>query len=114
MFLQVSIILFTRGGLVPVGSRIGEGSGPGWVPGLGGAWWRPPGRLLLRAVRILLECILVELHIVLKDTVQRYFKRKIQIPERASISNGLFPPPDSTPTQILVLCRFFYWFRFRL
>ena len=26
----------------------------------GGAWWRPPpGRLLLRAVRILLECILV-------------------------------------------------------
>ena len=25
----------------------------------GDAWWRPPGRLLLRAVRILLECILV-------------------------------------------------------
>ena len=25
----------------------------------GGAWWRPPGRLLLRAVRILLECTLV-------------------------------------------------------
>ena len=25
----------------------------------GGAWWRPPKRLLLRAVRILLECILV-------------------------------------------------------
>ena len=24
-----------------------------------GAWWRPPGQLLLRAVRILLECILV-------------------------------------------------------
>ena len=24
-----------------------------------GTWWRPPGRLLLRAVRILLECILV-------------------------------------------------------
>ena len=29
------------------------------VPGLKGAWWRPPGRLLLRVVRILLECILV-------------------------------------------------------
>ena len=29
----------------------------------GGAWWRPPppGRLLLQAVRILLECILVDL-----------------------------------------------------
>ena len=23
----------------------------------GGAWWRPPGKLLLQAVRILLECI---------------------------------------------------------
>ena len=33
---------------------------PGGVPGRGGAWWRhPPGRPLLRAVRILLECILV-------------------------------------------------------
>ena len=31
----------------------------GGVPGPGGAWWRPPRRLLLRAVRILLECILV-------------------------------------------------------
>ena len=27
--------------------------------GRGGAWWRPPGRLQLRAIRILLECILV-------------------------------------------------------
>ena len=34
----------------------------GLVPGgacLGGAWWRPPRQPLLRAVRILLECILV-------------------------------------------------------
>ena len=31
------------------------------VPGLGGAWWRPPGRPLLRTLRILLECILVSL-----------------------------------------------------
>ena len=29
------------------------------VPGPGGAWWRHPRRLLLRAVRILLEFILV-------------------------------------------------------
>ena len=44
----------------------GGGSAPGgclvpggMVPG-GGAWWRPPrGRPLLRAVRILLECIFV-------------------------------------------------------
>ena len=31
----------------------------GGVPAPGGAWWRAPGRLLLRAVRILLECTLV-------------------------------------------------------
>ena len=50
MFLQVSVILFTRGGCLVRGGS----SGPG------GAWWRPPPeRLLLRAVRILLECILV-------------------------------------------------------
>ena len=29
------------------------------VCSLGGAWWRPPGQLPLRAVHILLECILV-------------------------------------------------------
>ena len=33
----------------------------GGVPGLGGAWWRPPRRLRLWAVRILLECILVRI-----------------------------------------------------
>ena len=44
--------------------------GPGGVSGPGGAWfctfcawWRPPRRLLLRAVRILLECILVHMFI---------------------------------------------------
>ena len=49
-------------------SRGGAWSGGVWSQGGacsgrsglgGGAWWRPPGRLLLRAVRILLECILV-------------------------------------------------------
>ena len=66
--------------LVPGGSAPGGVPAPGWVsapgggawsqqvevPGprggaccRGGAWWRPPRRLLLRAVRILLECILV-------------------------------------------------------
>ena len=41
----------------------GAGLGVCLLPGgclVGGcAWWRPPGGLLLRAVRILLECILV-------------------------------------------------------
>ena len=37
------------------------GSAPGGVPGPGGCLVEtPPGRLLLRAVRILLECILIE------------------------------------------------------
>ena len=30
----------------------------------GGAWWRPPRRLLLQAVRILMECILVHVEII--------------------------------------------------
>ena len=38
----------------PVGGLLPGGSGPGGVPG-----GDPPGRLLLRAVRILLECIVV-------------------------------------------------------
>ena len=44
---------WSRGVLGPRGVPAPEGSGPG------GAWWRPPGRLLLRAVRILLECIVL-------------------------------------------------------
>ena len=77
MFLHVSVILSTWGvcsqggcawsqwGLLPGGTwsrRELEGRGDllrGVCLVLGGAWWRPPGRLLLRAVRILLECILV-------------------------------------------------------
>ena len=61
MFLQVSVILFTGGRLVRgayswgVPGLRGEsgtgGSGPGMET--------PPGRLLLQAVWILLECILV-------------------------------------------------------
>ena len=52
-----------RGVPAPGGGSGPRGSGPGW-----GAWWRPPGRLLLRVVRILLECILVKcvLSIVIK------------------------------------------------
>ena len=42
------------GGLLPGGCLVGGGSAPRW-----GAWWRPPGRQLLWAVRIQLECILV-------------------------------------------------------
>ena len=45
--------IWSRG--VPVsGGFLFRRSGPG-----GGDWWRPPGRLLLQVVRILLECILV-------------------------------------------------------
>ena len=65
MFLQASVILFTGGDcLVPGGCLVrGVCSLAGClvrgVPGPGGSWWRtPPGRLLLRAVRILLKCIL--------------------------------------------------------
>ena len=51
-----------------------RGSVPGEVPGPGegGAWWRPPGWLLLRVVRILLECILVSLCFALgpKNVIQ--------------------------------------------
>ena len=94
IFLHLSVILFTgggvpgpRGGLVPEGGGMpGPGGVCSWgVPGpgggllLGGAWswggllrgcvpgpggWclveTPPPRLLLLAVRILLECILVK------------------------------------------------------
>ena len=61
VFLQMSVILFT--GEVPVpggvpgrggGGLLLGGSAPRGVPG-----GDPPGQLLLRAVRILLECILV-------------------------------------------------------
>ena len=87
IFLHLSVILFTVGCLVPGGGGVPGpgGSAPGGclVPGggllLGGAWsWvgllrgcvpspggvvpggDTPPRLLLRAVRILLECILVK------------------------------------------------------
>ena len=50
------------GGLL-LGGCCSGGSAPGGVGGSGpggSAWWRhPPGRPLLRTVRILLECILV-------------------------------------------------------
>ena len=86
--LQVSVTLFTGGGggSGPGGSGpgwgvpgpgvrlvLGGGPGPGGVPGpggsgLGGSGPRgvpapPPGWLLLRAVRILRECILVVFNI---------------------------------------------------
>ena len=68
MFLQVSVILFTGGGDLLPGGVPGPGGGAcsGGVPG-GGCVWSggmpggepPPRGLLLRTVRILLECILV-------------------------------------------------------
>ena len=65
----MSRILFTGGGgSGPRGCLLLGGDLVPGVPGPGGcllrgggvpAWWRPAGRLLLRVVRILLECILV-------------------------------------------------------
>ena len=49
------------GCLLPGGYLVWGGCLLGGVCSQGGAWWRPPQRLLLRAVRILLECILVHL-----------------------------------------------------
>ena len=72
-------VALSWGGSGPVGGACSQGDA--WfrgVPGRGGAWsgdawsggmpgpegalWRPPGRLLLRAVHIPLECILVRLN----------------------------------------------------
>ena len=74
IFSQASVILFTGGGCLvlgggllpggvtdPGGSALGGVCSWGWglVPGVPGGDPSPPGQLLLRAVRILLECILV-------------------------------------------------------
>ena len=59
MFLQVSVILLTGGCLVPGESGPGGGVVPDPGEGPGGD---PSRRLLLRAVCILLECILVLLY----------------------------------------------------
>ena len=51
-------VCLSTGGVLPPGGVLPRGRG-GASSG-GGAWWRhPPRRLLLRAVRIPLECILV-------------------------------------------------------
>ena len=46
----------------------------------GGAWWRPPRRLLLQAVRILMECILVA--IVRLNTKRLHWKVKRPLANR--------------------------------
>ena len=73
IFLHLFIILFTGGG-----AWSGGVPGPRGVHGPGGAWWRPPRRLLLRAVRILLECILV--YEIFSDRLQNLieFGQRIQ------------------------------------
>ena len=60
IFIGVCQEFCSRGGVLP-GARWGM-SAPGGGVCSGGAWWRPqtaPRRILLRAVRILLERILV-------------------------------------------------------
>ena len=68
MFLHVSVILFTGGvsvsvleggGLCPGGSLSGGALSRGWALSGGSLSWRPPPYGNERAVRILLECILV-------------------------------------------------------
>ena len=68
MFLHVCVILIIWGESAPrlvpgPGGYCSRGCvpGPEGVPGPGGGCGDPPWRLLLRAVRILLECILVHL-----------------------------------------------------
>ena len=53
--------LLSGGGCLVLGGvcLVQEGSGPGGACSGGMSGGDPPGRLLLRAVRILLECILV-------------------------------------------------------
>ena len=51
-----------EGNVLQVCDSVHRGGGGAWSGGgclVPGVWWRPPGRLLLRAVCILLECILV-------------------------------------------------------
>ena len=58
IFLDLSVILFTGGMPGPGGAwSWGVPAPRGWL--LRGGLQPPPGRLLLRTVRILLECILV-------------------------------------------------------
>ena len=61
IFTGVCDSVHSGGGGVPApgGAWSGGMPGPGGACSRGGAWETPPGRLLLRAVRILLECILV-------------------------------------------------------
>ena len=65
---------WSHGGcLVPLGCLV-----------LGGAWWRPPIWLLVRAVRILLECILVHLKIYLNISEPSHIKLMFRICNRQS------------------------------
>ena len=85
VLLQVSVILFTGGEVWCRGAGPGGCLVPGGAWSGGGAWSRgvpggdPPGRLLLRAVRILLECILVnfyESRKVMAVELYRWLKEK--------------------------------------
>ena len=66
IFSQACVILFTVPGPGGAWSRgvCAWSGGGGCVPGPGGPGGDPPRRLLLRAVRILLECILVILKLL--------------------------------------------------
>ena len=93
------------GGLVLAGVPAPGRSGPRGVPAPGGlvpggvwswgdAWWRPPGRLLLRAARILLECIFVPffilsfLHSFFNSFILSIFLPLFYLPTHYSISRS--------------------------
>ena len=72
MFLQVSVILLTEGVPGPWGGLLREGGGS--APGGGCLVETPLGRPLLRAVRILLECILVDSLIVITYWLTKLYR----------------------------------------
>ena len=88
IFAPVCHSVHRGGGLVPGGPG-GVWSGGVWSRR--GAWWRPPGRLLLRSVRILLECILVYIKgRPLLSTILGMFKPgKISFRSFSNINDGL-------------------------
>ena len=59
IFIGVCQEFCSHGGVGGGGCLLPGVPGPGGCLLPEGAWWRPPGRLLLRVVRILLECILI-------------------------------------------------------
>ena len=105
-----------QGGLVRGGSGPGglcllqEGACSGGVSAPGGvcAWWRPPRRLLLRAVRILLECILVSNKLVSSykcNSLKSFIIStvlKLKIPRFSNVILDISRPTCQKPTGHII------------